>query len=79
VARRAWSLWAIGAQELIDGAFITLHLTQDQRKELREQRVRRLRPQALGESRGVGEIIEKHRDLFPFAFKGTAGGKDLLR
>jgi hypothetical protein len=66
------------AEELVDGPLVAVHLAQGQVEELIEQRVHGLRAQALGQSRGVGQVAEEYGDLLALAFKGGTGGKDFF-
>src|SRR5215475_5245849 len=66
------------AEELVDGAFITVHNVECQGEEAVQQSVHVFWTKALGQGSGIRQVAEQHRDLLTFALQGTAGGEDFL-
>src|SRR5262247_1600378 len=65
-------------EELINGAFVPMHLVERYLKKAIEERVHCLRSNALSNRSRVCQVTEQHRHLFPFPFEGTPGGQNLL-
>src|SRR5215831_8739069 len=65
-------------EELIDGAFVPMHLTESEFEEPVQQGMHVLGSDTLRDGSGIGKIAEQHRHLFPFAFQSTSQGQNFL-
>src|SRR6516225_5748722 len=65
-------------EELIDGAFVPMHLTESEFEEPVQQGMHVLGTKTLSDRGRVRQITKQHRHLFPFAFEGTSGGENFL-
>src|SRR5262249_14937925 len=65
-------------EELIDGAFVPMHLVKCYLEKAIEERVHCFGSDTLGNRGRVRQVTEEYGDLFPFTFERTPGGQNFL-